>query len=86
MKGNITSKEIQHIRKHIGLQLKEAREKKGLTQQELSDEMGIRQPTVASVERGEWAVSIDKLQLFCKHLGLKISLKESQVVIQEQPK
>lgn len=74
MKGNISQEETQAARQRVGQQLRQAREARGLTQRDLSELMGIRQGTVASLENGDWSASLDKLTLFCKHLGLSIEL------------
>ncbi|TXK52408.1 helix-turn-helix transcriptional regulator [Pontibacter qinzhouensis] len=71
MKGNIDNAILLANRYKVGQQLKQAREKKGLSQRELADMLGIRQPTVTSIENGEWAASLDKLFLFCHFLEIK---------------
>lgn len=74
MKGNIDPDKLQDARLHIGNWLKEKREAKELSQARLADIMGVDQATVAKVEAGKWAITVDMLSLFCLHL--KIPLKK----------
>lgn len=68
MKGNIAPEQLQATREHIGAWLRNKRQAKELTQNELADLMEIRFETVSKVEAGKWAISVDMLALFCEHL------------------
>lgn len=57
--------------KELGRQLKEAREKAGLTQSELAEKAGINANYYAVVERGEKNISYEKLQRVLKVLNIK---------------
>lgn len=72
MKGNITPEQLQQHRTQIGTWLCNAREAKGLSQQALADRMWVRQETVSKVEAGKWAITVDMLALFCKHLDIDL--------------
>jgi len=61
----------EQILKDLGGKLKAAREKAGLTQQELADKAGINANYYAVVERGEGNLSYEKLQRVLKVLNIK---------------
>jgi len=73
MKGNITAEELIAERKRIGNLLRELREQKGLTQQELSEQLGISRSTIPKIEDGKWNFGIDTLTLFQKYLQVKVT-------------
>lgn len=59
--------------KELGLKLKEAREKKELTQEEVAVKAGITTTYYAMIERGEVNPSWEKLKKVFKVLELKLS-------------
>ena len=63
-------------RESIGLQITEARNKKNLTQQQLSDLSGINRSNIAKIENGKYNVSIDILSKICNALSCDIYIKE----------
>jgi len=68
MKGNVNPEYLIEVRKIIGDWLKDMREQKGLSQQELADKMGIDQGTIAKIENGRWNFGIDTITMFAIHL------------------
>lgn len=72
MKGNIDPSKLQAMRVQIGDWLRENRQQKGLSQQQLADKMWVNQDTVSKVEAGKWAITVDMLTLFCHHLDIPI--------------
>lgn len=52
-KEGMSKDEIQKIAKAFGLRLREAREEKGKTQEELADAVGLKSAIVSMYERGE---------------------------------
>lgn len=72
MKGNITPEQQQAARAHMGAWLKERRIESGLSQAELGQLLGIEQATVAKVEAGKWAISIDVIEMFLLHYGTSL--------------
>ena len=54
------------------MNIKEAREKAGLTQQDLANELGVGQSTVAMWETQKSLPRTDKLPALAKILGCKI--------------
>lgn len=61
----------------LAAQLKEAREKKGLTQEEVADQAGLTVTFYAMMERGEANPSVAKLNKVLRVLGLKILVKKA---------
>ncbi len=59
----------------LGSQLKDARNRQGLTQAELAERAGVSRPTVARVESGD-DVSTATLEKVAAALGLTIELRE----------
>lgn len=57
----------------IGTRLKELREARKLTQQELADKAGIDIRVVGRIERGQVAVTVDTLEKVCKALEIGLS-------------
>lgn len=75
MKGNIDKVYSLTQRESFGSQIREIREKKGFTQDELSVLMGVKPITISKIEAGSWNYNIDILSLFALHLGFKINLE-----------
>ena len=69
MEKSIYSQEYQLFLDH----LREARERKGLTQIELAERLGQTQSFVSKVERGERRLDIVELRAFCRALGVGFS-------------
>ena len=61
----------------LAAQLKEVREKKGLTQEEVAEKAGLTVTFYAMMERGEVNPSIAKLNNVLKVLGLKLLVKKA---------
>lgn len=51
----------------------QARRKKGMTQQQAADALGMHRETYARIERGH-STTTDTMQRICKVLGLKYSI------------
>ena len=56
----------------IGENLRKAREKRGLSQEELAFEAGVHRTYVGGVERAEYNVTVLTLRRFVKALGIPI--------------
>jgi transcriptional regulator with XRE-family HTH domain len=50
--------------------LRDKRNELGLTQSQLADKLGIRQPSVAQLESGEYVPSLDTVDTVCRALGI----------------
>ena len=82
--GEIVYKKAQEeaAKKELWLQLVEARQAAGLTQQQLAKRLGVSQAQVARVEkRGYDAYTLTSLRRYVNALGKGFSLK---VIIEEQ--
>jgi transcriptional regulator with XRE-family HTH domain len=66
----------ERIDPKLAAQLKEAREKKGLTQGEVARQAKVTETFYAMTERGESNPSIAKLDRILKVLGLKMVAKK----------
>ena len=63
---------IPESRKIFARNLKEARVKQGLSQEELADIAGLHRTYVGSVERGERNISIDNMERLASALNITI--------------
>ena len=69
---------IQENREAIGKQIRAFREKKGFSQDELSEIMEVNRSTISKVETGKFAITIDYLVKFAWYLDFDISVLEKQ--------
>jgi predicted XRE-type DNA-binding protein len=58
----------------------EARIKRGLTQAQVAEKMGVPQPRVADVERRPWSVSLARIFAYAQAVGVEVGVtdRESQ--------
>ena len=73
-----TEQYIQENREAIGKQIRVFREKKGFSQDELSEIMEVNRSTISKVETGKFAITIDYLVKFAWYLDFDISVLEKQ--------
>ena len=73
-----TEQYIQENREAIGKQIRTFREKKGFSQDELSEIMEVNRSTISKVETGKFAITIDYLVKFAWYLNFDISVLEKQ--------
>ena len=73
-----TEQYIQENREAIGKQIRAFREKKGFSQDELSEIMEVNRSTISKVETGKFAITIDYLVKFAWYLDFDISVQEKQ--------
>ena len=73
-----TEQYIQENREAIGKQIRAFREKKGFSQDELSEIMEVNRSTISKVETGKFAITIDYLVKFAWYLDFNISVLENQ--------
>ena len=73
-----TEQYIQENREAIGKQIRALREKKGFSQDELSEIMEVNRSTISKVETGKFAITIDYLVKFAWYLDFDISVLEKQ--------
>jgi transcriptional regulator with XRE-family HTH domain len=70
----------EDFQKTVGLALKLARQKAGLSQQEVADRSGMKQIDVSNIENGKRNISLDIIQRFSKAVGMEpeFILKDSK--------
>jgi transcriptional regulator with XRE-family HTH domain len=61
------------IRARFGVRLRSLRKRRGLTQVELADYLGLRRTYVSDLERGKRNVSLVTLQIIARGFGLSVS-------------
>ena len=66
------------FRLEIGLSIRQIREGRGLTQEQLAERMSISRSTISKIESGKFNFSIDYLSRFADFLNFEIILKEGQ--------
>ena len=64
-------------REQIGSIIKELREEKDITQSQLADMAGVKQPAVSSVEKGEDKYGDNTVRKICKALGIDVLIISS---------
>lgn len=70
---NISEEYILSKRLEIGTNLKELREAKGLTQDQLGELIGLAKSAISRIEAGKWNFGIDTLNAFC--IALEVDIK-----------
>lgn len=63
---------------HLGEALRAARKKKGMTQQQAAKSVGLDQPSMSKIERGESSARIDTLFRLLAALDLELILQPRQ--------
>ena len=69
-----TEQFIQNHREKIGNQLRNLREKKGYSQDELAEIMNVHRSTISKIETGKFAITIDYLVKFAWYLDFDLTL------------
>lgn len=80
MKIDIDNQEkfIRDYRLKIGDDIRNIREKKGLSQDELAEIMNVNRSTISKIENGKFSFSIDYLSKFSWFLDFEFQLKETK--------
>lgn len=65
---------IQENREKIGKQIRSFREKKGFSQDDLAEIMGVNHSTISKIETGKFAITIDYLGKFAWYLDFEIDV------------
>lgn len=63
-------------REIIGNKVKNIRQKKGLTQSQLSEMSKLTRTTISKIEAGKFNASIDLIERLIKPLGAELDIKE----------
>lgn len=64
----------EKLQKAVGETVRSARKQAGMTQKELGDLAGIKQPNVAALEKGRGNLSLDQLEKIADALGLSVEV------------
>jgi transcriptional regulator with XRE-family HTH domain len=66
------------VTKVVGANIKRFRRKKGLTQYQLAQDIGLRQESISRIEKGKYNPSLGTLERIAKALGVTVAelLKE----------
>ncbi len=65
---------ISMICREVGLKIKQAREKRGLTQKEFADKLNISQQVISRIEGGKQNISLETLKNICLALGVNFKV------------
>jgi transcriptional regulator with XRE-family HTH domain len=74
MKSNIDENFLINNRIELGEKIRQYREAKGLTSQQLADQMNISRSTISKIEAGKWNYGIDTLNSFAVYLDFKVNI------------
>jgi transcriptional regulator with XRE-family HTH domain len=66
--------EKEQERQRIGQRIADLRKQKGMTQQDLSDAVGIQRNHLSRIEQGRYSVGFDTLQAIAEVLGGTIDI------------
>ncbi len=66
--------ESKETRVRIGQRITALRMKKGITQQQLADATGFKQPHIARIEKGKYSVGIDTIEMIANVLGCTVDI------------
>ncbi|MFB3921993.1 MAG: helix-turn-helix domain-containing protein [Terriglobia bacterium] len=69
----------EDIRIRFGVRLRQLRRRKGLTQVQLAERLGLDRSYLADIERGKRNVSIVNLEIIAKGFGVSLSKLLSQL-------
>lgn len=63
----------------IGHSIREIREKRGLSQEQLAEKMSISRSTISKIESGKFNCSIDYLSKFSLSLGFNLGISDNSI-------
>ena len=69
---------IHSCRLKMGQNIREVREKRGYSQDELAEIMGINRTTISKIENGKFSFSIDYLAKFSLFLDFNFSIVDNK--------
>ena len=71
---SITARSEEEIRRAVIAQYIEYRKRKGITQQDIADSMGIKRPNISRFESGNYNPSLDMLIRMADKMDLQIEI------------
>ena len=60
-------------KQRIGAQLKDLRQKRGWTQEQVAEMVGLNRSTIANIELGKRSLTLETLRRFCDAFNINIS-------------
>lgn len=69
----------QESRKRMGEQIAALRAELGMTQQELGERAGIKQPHIARIEKGAYSVGLDTLDTLAKAMDAEVIIVRKEL-------
>lgn len=79
--GDVTMRERKNINIQIGANIQNARERAGLTQDKLSELLGVTPNHISAIERGVYGISLENLQKLC----LALHVSSDSIIFSENP-
>lgn len=61
------------LKQHIGMRLRAARTRRGLTQEEVAEQLGKAVETISNIERGHTLTGLETLDRLCRRLEIPMS-------------
>ena len=68
MKSNIDPACLLEVRQEYGRWIRKIREGKGMTQEQLSEKIGVSRTTIGKIEAGKWNIGIDTISVLAFNL------------------
>lgn len=75
-KSRFPNNHVQEYRETIGKRIRNIREERGFSQDELAEIMDVHRSTISKIETGKFAITIDYLVKFAWYLDFDIALVE----------
>jgi len=71
---------LHDCRLKMGETIREIREKRGYSQEQLADIMKVSRTTISKIENGKFNCSIDYLSKFSWFLGFKVVISKQKII------
>jgi transcriptional regulator with XRE-family HTH domain len=72
--GTMTDQEVYNNRVRIGARIAFIRKRKNMTQFDLAEKSGIKQPNISRIELGKYATTVDVLFKLAESLGADLNI------------
>lgn len=72
----VTESQIRDYRLKLGGKIREVREKRGYSQEQLADMMDINRTTISKIENGRFSITVDYLVRFSIFLDFEFKVIE----------
>jgi len=73
---NTTEAQIKNYRQKIGNRIRQVREERGYSQEQLADMMDINRSTISKIENGKFSITVDYLVRFSIFLDYEFKVIE----------